>query len=129
MTCLGVEEISWPKNLSVRPEVTKQTGGLDEAQPAVQVPLLKKGSLVKPSFLQVKFDAQSTWVIDESSRGYLSGDSESPESAAVRFGTQCLCPQCRPGPWCLGGLTVSLFGGSLSRCSGKCDGGLTCGRF
>ena len=83
MTCLGAKEISWPKDLTGGPEVTKQTGGLDEAQPVVQVPSHKKGNLVKPSFLHVKSDAQSTWVIGESSRGKMNGDSESPESAAV----------------------------------------------
>ncbi|KAF3970804.1 hypothetical protein CMV_005533 [Castanea mollissima] len=83
VTCMDAKEISWPKDLSVGPEVTKQKGGLDEAQPAVQVPSLKKGSLVKPIFLQVKSNGQSTWVLGESSRGNLSGDSESPESAAV----------------------------------------------
>ena len=83
MTCLGAKEISWPKDLSGGPEVTKQTGRLDEAQPVVQVPSYKKGNLVKPSFLHVKSDAQSTWVIGESSKGKMNGDSESPESAAV----------------------------------------------
>ena len=83
VTCLGAKEISWPKDLSGGPEVTKQTGGLDEAQPVVQVPSHKKGNLVKPSFLHAKSDAQSTWVIGESSRGKMNGDSESPESVAV----------------------------------------------
>ena len=49
----------------------------------VQVPSHKKGSFVKPNFLQVKSDAQSTWVIGESSRGNMCGDSKSPESTAV----------------------------------------------
>ena len=31
VTCLGAKEISWPKDLSGGPKVTKQTGGLDEA--------------------------------------------------------------------------------------------------
>ena len=85
VTCLGVKEFSWPKDLSGGLEVTKQTVGLDEAQPMVQVPSHKKGSLVKPNFLQVKSDAQSTWVIGESSRGNMCGDSESPESAATHL--------------------------------------------
>ena len=85
MTYLGVKEISWPKDFSGGLEVTKQTVGLDEAQPMVQVPSHKKGSLVKPNFLQVKSDAQSTWVIGESSRGNMCGDSESPESAATHL--------------------------------------------
>ena len=83
VTCLSVEEISWLKDLCVGPEVTKQSGGLDEAQPVVHVPSLKEGSLVKPSYLKLKSDAQSTWVLDKSTRGLLSGDSELPESAAV----------------------------------------------
>ena len=37
MTYLGVKEISWPKDFSGGLEVTKQTVGLDEAQPMVQV--------------------------------------------------------------------------------------------
>ena len=49
----------------------------------MQVSSLKKGSLVKPSFLQVKSDAQSTWVIGESLRGIMCGDSELSESAVV----------------------------------------------
>ena len=49
----------------------------------VHVPSLKEGNLVKPSFLKLKFDAQSTWVLDESTRGFSSGDSESSESTAV----------------------------------------------
>ena len=80
---LGAKEISWTKNFSGGPEASKQIGGLVEAQPVVQVPSIKKGNLVKPSFLQVKSNAQSTWVIGESSRGILCGDSESPKSAAV----------------------------------------------
>nr|POF11697.1 hypothetical protein CFP56_73698 [Quercus suber] len=75
-------EISWPKDFSGGPEVTKQKGGLDEAQPVVHVSH-KKGSLVKPSFLQVKSDAQSTWVLGESSSGVGCGDFESPECAAM----------------------------------------------
>ena len=49
----------------------------------MQVSSLKKGSLVKPSFLQVKSDAQSTRVIGESLRGIMCGDSELSESAVV----------------------------------------------
>ena len=75
VTCLGAKEISWPKDLSGGLEVTKQTGGLVEAQLVVQVPSHEKGSLVKPSLLQVKSDAQSTCVRGESSRGNMSGDS------------------------------------------------------
>ena len=43
----------------------------------------KKGSLVKPSLLQVESEAQSTWVLGESSSGGGCGDFESPECAAV----------------------------------------------
>ena len=68
---LGAKEISWPKDISGGPEVTKQSGGLEEAQPVVLVPSLKKGSLVKPRFLHVKSVAQTTGVIGESSRGYM----------------------------------------------------------
>ena len=67
-TYLSSQEISYPKDFSGGPEVTKQKGGLHEAQPMVHVSH-KKGSLVKPRFLQVKSDAQSTWVIGESSSG------------------------------------------------------------
>jgi len=42
---LGAKEISWTKNFSGGLEVSKQTGGLVEAQPVVQVPSLKKGNL------------------------------------------------------------------------------------
>ena len=72
MTCLGAKEISWPKDLSGGPEVTKQIGGLDEAQPVVQMPSHKEGNLVKPSFLHMKLSAQSTWVIGESSKGIMN---------------------------------------------------------
>ena len=43
----------------------------------------KKGSLVKPSLLQVESDAQSTWVLGESVSDGGCGDFESPECAAV----------------------------------------------
>ena len=63
-------------------EVTKQTGGLVGAQPMVLVTSQKKGSLVKPNLFQVKSNAQSSWVVGESSRG-RSGDSELSVRAAV----------------------------------------------
>lgn len=50
VTCLDPKEISWPKVLSGGPEVPKLSGGLVKAQPVVQVPSFKKGSLVKPNF-------------------------------------------------------------------------------
>ena len=58
MTCLDPKKISWLKVLSGGPEVLKLIGRLVEAQPMVQTPSFKKGSLVKPSFFQVKSDAQ-----------------------------------------------------------------------
>ena len=82
VTWLGAKEFSWPKVLSDGPEVTKQTGGLVEAQPGVLVTSQKKGSLVKPNLFQVKSDAQSSWVVGESLRG-RSGDSESLVRAAM----------------------------------------------
>ena len=38
----------------------------------------KKGSLVKPNFLQVESDAQASWVVGESSNGRRGGDPEPP---------------------------------------------------
>ena len=49
VTVLSAKEIIWPKVVGGGPVVTKLKGGLDEAQPVVQVPSSKKGSLVKPS--------------------------------------------------------------------------------
>ena len=83
VTCLSVEEISWPKDLSTGPVVTKQSGGLDVAQLVEHVPSVKEGNLVKPNLLELKSDVQSSWASDESTRGLLSDDSKSPESAVV----------------------------------------------
>nr|POE85780.1 putative atp synthase 24 kda subunit, mitochondrial [Quercus suber] len=83
VTCLSAKEISWPKDFSGGLEITNLTVGLDEAQPVVQVPSLKKGSLVKPSAFQVNSDAQSMWALGESLRGILCGASESPVSTVV----------------------------------------------
>ena len=79
MTVLSAKEIIWPKVVGGGPVVTKLKGGLDEAQPVVQVPSSKKSSLVKPSPLQVKSGDQNTWVIGECS--IWCGDFESLESA------------------------------------------------
>ena len=43
VTCLGAKEFSCPKDLSGGLKVTKQTSGLNEAQPMVQVSSQKKG--------------------------------------------------------------------------------------
>ena len=83
MTFLNAKEISWPKDVGGGPVVTKLKGGLDEAQPVVQVPPFMKGSLVKPSSFQVKSGAQTSWVIGECSNGVRCGDFESLESVAV----------------------------------------------
>ena len=63
----------------------------------------KKGSLVKPSLLQVESDAQSTWVLSESSSGGGCGDFESLECAVVLD----LVPNADP---VLGASVVSLSG-------------------
>ena len=63
----------------------------------------KKGSLVKPSLLQVESNAQSTWVLGESSSGGGCGDFESLECAAVLD----LVPNADP---VLGASVVSLSG-------------------
>ena len=49
----------------------------------MQVTSFTKGSLVKPSSLQEKSVAQTSWVIGESSSGVRCGDLESPESAVA----------------------------------------------
>ena len=83
MTCLSAKEFNWPKDLSGGPKVIKQTGGLDKAQPVAPMSSKSMGILVKLNPPQVSFDAPCTWVIGESSRGKMSGNSESLVIAAV----------------------------------------------
>ena len=52
VTCLGAKDFRWPKDLSGGPEVTKQTSGLDKAQPMATVSSQSEGTLVKPNTLK-----------------------------------------------------------------------------
>ena len=52
VTCLGAKDFRWPKDLSGGPEVTKQTSGLDKAQPMATVSSQSEGTLVKPNNLK-----------------------------------------------------------------------------
>ena len=83
VTCLGAKEFSWPKDLSGRPEVTKQTGGFDKAQPMAPISSISEGILVKSNTLQINPEVRSMWVIGKSSRERMRGDSELPVTAVV----------------------------------------------
>ena len=89
VTCLGAKDFRWPKDLSGGPEVTKQAGGLDKAQPVATISSQIEGTLVKPNTLKGNSIVQSTWVIGESSRGRMMGDSELPVTAAVPESKVC----------------------------------------
>ena len=89
VTCLGAKDFRWPKDLSGGPEVTKQTGGLDKAQPVAIVSSQSEGTLVKPNTLKGSSVVQFTWVIGESSRGKTRGDSELLVTAVVPESEVC----------------------------------------
>ena len=89
VTCLGAKDFKWSKDLSGGPEVTKQTGGIVKAQLMAIVPSLSEGTLVKPNTLKGVSVGQSTWVVEESSRGITKGDSGSPVIAAVLESNVC----------------------------------------
>ena len=48
----GAKDFRWPKDLSGGLEVTKQTRGLDKAQPMAIVSSQSEGTLVKPNTLK-----------------------------------------------------------------------------
>ena len=55
---MGINEFSWPKALSGRPELINQSGGLAKAQP-VETILSLKGTLVKPGSLKESHDGEA----------------------------------------------------------------------
>ena len=98
VTCLGAKDFRWPKDLSGGPKVTKQIGGIVKAQLMAIVPSLSEGTLVKPNSegtlvkpntLKGVSVGQSTWVVEESSRGIMKGDSGSLVIAAVLESNVC----------------------------------------
>ena len=84
VSVLGAKSSRWPKALSDRPDLLKQSGGLVKAHPVDKITSLK-GIMVKPNSSKATVDSQS-WATGESSRGTwraTSGSSVTDEVLAT----------------------------------------------